>query len=52
MNAFGAYQIIGDTMKDAKVKLGLKGDEKMTAALQDKIYQEYLIKRKRPAIFN
>ena len=52
MHAFGAYQIIGDTMKAAKAKLGLKGDEKMTAALQDKIYQEYLIKQKRPAIFN
>ena len=52
MHAFGAYQIIGSTMKAAKSSLGLKGDEKMTAALQDKIYQEYLIKKKGPAIYN
>lgn len=51
MNAFGAYQIIGKTMKGAKKHLGLTGNEKMTQGLQDKIYQEYLIKEKRKDMY-
>ncbi len=51
VHAFGAYQIIGTTMKGAKTKLGLTGNEKMTPELQDKIFKEYLIKDKRPAIY-
>ena len=52
VHAFGAYQIIGSTMKAAKSQLGLKGNEKMTPELQDKIYREYLVKKKRPMIYN
>jgi hypothetical protein len=33
----GAYQVVGRTLRDAKSGLGLKGDELMTPALQDKI---------------
>lgn len=51
MNAFGAYQIIGSTMKGAKTALGLTGKEKMTQELQDKIYQDYLIKEKRKNMY-
>ena len=33
----GAYQVVGRTLRDAKRGLGLRGDEKMTPALQDRI---------------
>jgi hypothetical protein len=33
----GAYQIVGKTLRDAKEKLNLSGDEKLTKSLQDKI---------------
>lgn len=33
----GAYQIVGRTLRDAKKNLNLKGDEKLTPSLQDKI---------------
>lgn len=33
----GAYQIVGTTLRDAKKNLNLKGDEKLTPSLQDKI---------------
>ena len=33
----GAYQVVGTTLKKAVKALGLKGDEKMTPELQDKI---------------
>lgn len=33
----GAWQIVGSTLKDASKALGLKGDEKMTPELQDRI---------------
>jgi hypothetical protein len=33
----GAYQIVGTTLRDAKNNLNLKGDEKLTPSLQDKI---------------
>ena len=52
MNAFGAYQIIGDTMKEAKTALGLTGNEKMTQQLQDRIYQDHLVKVKRKDMYN
>lgn len=51
MNAFGAYQIIGSTMKGAKKALGLTGNEKMTQQLQDRIYQDYLVKEKRKDMY-
>lgn len=33
----GAYQIVGSTLKEAAKALGLKGNEKMTPELQDKL---------------
>lgn len=33
----GAYQIVGSTLRAAKEGLGLKGDEKLTPAMQDKL---------------
>lgn len=33
----GAYQVVGTTLKNAVKALGLKGDEKMTPELQDKL---------------
>lgn len=33
----GAYQIVGTTLRDAKRALGLKGDEKMTPEMQDRL---------------
>lgn len=33
----GAYQVVGTTLRDAKRGLGLRGDEKMTPELQDRI---------------
>lgn len=33
----GAYQVVGTTLRDAKRGLGLRGDEKMTPDLQDRI---------------
>ena len=33
----GAYQVVGTTLRDAKRGLGLRGDELMTPALQDRI---------------
>jgi hypothetical protein len=33
----GAYQVVGTTLRDAKHGLGLRGDERMTPELQDRI---------------
>lgn len=33
----GAYQVVGTTLRDAKRALGLRGDERMTPELQDRI---------------
>lgn len=33
----GAYQVVGDTLRDAKKGLGLTGNERMTPELQDQI---------------
>ena len=49
--AFGKYQMIPSTFKDAVNKMGLNGDEMMTPELQERIFLEYLIK-KRPALYN
>jgi uncharacterized protein (TIGR02594 family) len=48
--AIGKYQIIPETLKDAKSKLKLSGDEKFTPEMQDKIFADYLTKEKRPQI--
>jgi muramidase (phage lysozyme) len=49
-NAAGRYQIIAPTLKTAAASMGLKGDEKFTPELQDRIFGEYLAGAKRPAI--
>jgi hypothetical protein len=45
--AAGKYQIVRGTLNEAKNKLGLKGDEKFTPELQDKIFSEFLIGNKK-----
>ncbi len=51
-NAAGAYQIIPDTLMAAKKALGLTGNEKFDQATQDRIFTDYLTKKKRPQIYN
>src|SRR5690606_3190925 len=41
----GAYQVVGTTLKAAKDGLGLKGDERMSPAMQDRIGQWILAKQ-------
>lgn len=48
--AVGKYQIIPDTMKGAVNALGLRRDQLFTPALQEKIFQQYLVGSKRPSI--
>lgn len=48
--AVGKYQIIPDTLDAAVDSLGLDGKTAFTPALQDKIFDDYLIVQKRPAI--
>ena len=48
--AAGRYQIIPDTLKEAVDKLSLSCEEKFSPELQDKVFNEYLIKIKRPNI--
>ena len=49
-NAAGHYQIIKDTLKQAVTAMGLTGNEKFDSKLQDRIFNEFLISKKRPAI--
>lgn len=49
-NAAGKYQIIKTTLPGAVKSLGLSGNEKFDQALQDRIFNEYLIKTKQAAI--
>ncbi len=48
--AVGRYQLIPDTLIAAVKNLGLDGDDKLDEEMQDKIFDEYLIKIKRPKI--
>ncbi len=48
--AAGKYQVITDTLRAAKAHLGLTGSERFTPALQEKIFVQYLIGKKRPEI--
>lgn len=48
--AFGRYQIIPDTMKEAVDKLGIPLNAPVTNELQDKIFSDYLVKDKRAGI--
>ncbi|WP_226812147.1 hypothetical protein [Buttiauxella massiliensis] len=50
MFATGRFQIIPDTLKAAILKLNLDGNALLDETIQDKIFEEYLIKIKRPAI--
>ena len=49
-NAAGRYQIIGSTLDQAARALHLSGYEKFDRALQDRIFNEFLIGQKRHAI--
>jgi muramidase (phage lysozyme) len=48
--AVGKYQLIPSTLKEAKERLGLTGNEKFTPQIQEYIFANYLIGDKRPAI--
>lgn len=48
----GRYQLIPKTLNSAIEKLGLNIDEKLDEEMQDKIFDEYLIKIKRPKIIS
>ena len=48
--AVGLYQLTPDTTKHAVDALKLKGSEKLTPELQDRIFSEYLLTEKRPGI--
>lgn len=50
MFAVGKYQITPDPMREAKLKLGLTGEEKFDVNLQERIFREYLIPSKRPTL--
>ncbi|WP_158677441.1 MIC19/MIC25 domain-containing protein [Chromobacterium vaccinii] len=50
--AIGKYQIIPTTMADAVKKLKLTENEKLTPELQEKIFSDYLIAKKRPQVKN
>jgi hypothetical protein len=48
--AFGKYQVIPATMLGAAKALGLRPDQKVTPALQEQIFRDYLISQKQPAV--
>lgn len=48
--AVGRYQLIPNTFNGAVTSLGLDGNAKLDEEMQDKIFDEYLIKVKRPKI--
>ncbi|EPT7065485.1 hypothetical protein ACVR2O_004104 [Cronobacter turicensis] len=52
MFATGRFQITPDTLKNAVNLLGLNVSDLYNEDIQDKIFEEYLIKIKRPAIIN
>jgi len=47
MNAVGKYQIIASTMKQAKKAMGLSGNEKFTKEMQERIFKEFLIPKRK-----
>ncbi|MEN8511962.1 mannosyl-glycoprotein endo-beta-N-acetylglucosamidase [Burkholderia sp. RS02] len=49
-NAAGRYQIIGSTLAEAARSLKLNGDEMFDRKLQDRIFDQYLVRNKRRAI--
>nr|WP_269766621.1 tape measure protein [Methylovulum psychrotolerans] len=52
IGAAGKYQVIADTLKSAVAELKLSADTKFDAATQEKIFTEYLVAAKRPALQN
>lgn len=52
MFAVGAYQIVPTTLQSAVKSLGLSANQKFDKSTQDKIYQDFLIKRARPPIYD
>lgn len=48
--AVGKYQIIPSTMDAAVRRLALQREEPFTPAVQDRIFSEYLLKEKQPAV--
>jgi hypothetical protein len=48
--AVGRYQLIPNTLNDAITSLGLDTNKKLDKEMQDKIFDDYLIKIKRPEI--
>lgn len=50
MFAVGKYQVIPVTLKEGKQKLGLSGEEKFDAAMQERFFREYLVGSKRRPI--
>jgi hypothetical protein len=48
--AVGKYQMIPTTLADAVKYMKIDGNQKLTGALQEKIFEEYLIGPKQPAI--
>lgn len=47
MNAVGKYQIIATTMKSAIKSMGLSGTEKFTPEMQERIFREFLIPKRK-----
>lgn len=47
MNAVGKYQIIASTMKQAMKAMGLSGNERFTPELQEKIFRDFLIPKRK-----
>lgn len=45
--AAGKYQMIRSTLKEGKEKMGLTGEEKFDPAMQDKMFNEYLVKKRK-----
>jgi muramidase (phage lysozyme) len=51
-NAAGRYQIIAPTLQAAVKALHLKGDEKFDKPTQDRIFEQFLVDQKNPALAN
>ena len=47
MNAVGKYQIIASTMRQAKKAMGLTGNEKFTKEMQERIFREFLVPKRK-----
>ena len=50
--AVGKYQFVDSTLKETVEKLGIDKNAKFTPQLQEKMFADYLIDEKRPAVHN